>query len=336
MNRRINIQFLAQVRQEAKYIPTAAASLGLGIASLGWALENAAPLGGAGQIVGAVIAAILLASVAGKFALHPSLIISELRHPVAASILPTFAMALMVVSKALGAGFPTAGQAVWLFAVMLHLVFLAGFVWCHLRSFSFTDMVPAWFVPPVGIITAALTSPGEAFAPLAGALLLFGLSSFAVLLPVMVYRLIFHPEIADAAKPTIAVLAAPASLSLAGYLSIEPQPSLLLVAVLLGIALLLTVVIYMALIRLLRLPFSPGYAAFTFPLVIGATALYKAMHHFAANPLTEAYAGILQHMALAELIVATLMVSYVAVLYARALSRALLARQAERAIMEAE
>ncbi|MCW1889915.1 hypothetical protein OK016_13235 [Vibrio chagasii] len=31
----------------------------------------------------------------------------------------------------------------------------------------------------------------------------------------------------------------------------------------------------MAFFKLLRLPFSPGYAAFTFPIVIGATALFK-------------------------------------------------------------
>ena len=50
---------------------------------------------------------------------------------------------------------------------------------------------------------------------------------------------------------------------------------MLLVAVLLGIAVLMTGIIYLAFIKLLRLPFSPGYAAFTFPLVIGATALFK-------------------------------------------------------------
>jgi tellurite resistance protein TehA-like permease len=36
--------------------------------------------------------------------------------------------------------------------------------------------------------------------------------------------------------------------------------------VLLGIAVLMTGIIYLAFIKLLRLPFSPGYAAFTFPL----------------------------------------------------------------------
>ena len=320
------ISLFSSMRHESGRIPTPAAGLGLGIASLGWAVENALPLGGAAQIAGAALSSFFLTSVAGKFLLHPLLILKEMRHPVLGSILPTLAMGMMVVSKALSLHAPAAGEALWFAAVTLHLLFLAGFAWCQLRAFTFSSMVPSWFVPPVGIVTAALTSPGGAFAPFADALLLFGIASFALLLPVMVYRLIFHAEIADAAKPTIAILAAPASLSLAGYLSVEPRPSLIVAAVLLGVAVLMTAVIYIGLIRLLRLPFSPAYAAFTFPLVISATALFKAVELFAADPATTEYADILYRMATAELAVAALIVTYVTWLYVRAGGKALLGR----------
>lgn len=312
------------IREEVERVPTPAAGLGLGIASLGWALENAGPFGGAAQIAGAALAFILLACVAGKFLLRPELLFKEMRHPVLGSILPTLAMGMMVVSKAVSIRAPSIGEGMWIASVALHLFFLAGFAWRQSRSFTFSSMVPSWFVPPVGIITAALTSPGGTLAPFANLLLLFGGASFALLLPIMVYRLIFHSEITDAAKPTIAVLAAPASLSLAGYLSVESRPSLVLVAVLLGVAVLMTSVIYIGLIRLLRLPFSPAYASFTFPLVISATALFKTMDLFAANPATAEYALLLRRMATAELVVAAVMVAYVAWLYARAGGNALL------------
>lgn len=326
------------VWRESGRIPTAAAGLGLGIASLGWAIENVAPLGGTAQTVGAMFASLLLACVAGKFLLHPLIVAEELRHPVAGSILPTFAMGLMVVSKALSAHAPVIGGALWLLAVSVHLFFLAGFAWCHLRGFKVETMVPSWFVPPVGIVTAALTSPGAAYAPFADVLMVFGVASFALLLPVMVYRLIFHPEIVDAAKPTIAILAAPASLSLAGYLTVTPEPSLFLASLLLGVAVLLTAVIYIAMLRLLRLPFSPGYAAFTFPLVISSTAMFKAMHLFAAHPVTTAYADALRHVATAELVVASLIVFYVTCLYLRAGGKAIMAkpRMAARLAREAQ
>lgn len=321
------VSVFRRVRNASERVPTPAAALGLGIGSLGWALESAAPFDGAAQIAGAALASVFLACVAGKFMLRPMLVLKEMKHPVLGSILPTLAMGTMVVSKAVFTRAPFAGEVLWVAAVMLHLFFLAGFALCQFRAFTFSSMVPSWFVPPVGIITAALTSPGGDLAPFANMLLLFGGASFALLLPIMVYRLIFHSEIADAAKPTIAILAAPASLSLAGYLSVEPRPSLVLAAVLLGVALLMTAVIYIGLLRLLRLPFSPAYAAFTFPLVISATALFKAINLFAANPLTTEFAVILHRMATAELAVATLVVAYVTWLYAKAGGKALLRRE---------
>lgn len=135
------------------------------------------------------------------------------------------------------------------------------------------------------------------------------------MLPIMLYRLIFCEPIADAAKPTIAIMAAPASLSLAGYLTMTSQPSLIIVGVLLTLALLMTSVIYLAFFHLLKLPFSPGYAAFTFPMVIGATALFKTVNWIVATFGASNVSADLLITAKVELIVATLVVSYVAVKY---------------------
>ena len=178
------------------------------------------------------------------------------------------------------------------------------------------NMVPSWFIPPVGIIVADVTFPGvPELHGLATVLLTIGMASYAVMLPVMIYRLIFHPEVPNAAKPTIAIMAAPASLSLAGYLTVVKSPNLLVVAVLLGIAILMTVAIYFAFWRLLRLQFSPGYAAFTFPMAIGATALYKTANLVATYPDTETYVTQLRFLAHVELAVATVVIFYVFVLY---------------------
>ena len=51
-------------------LPTPMAGLALGIASLGWCLENALPLHGWGQIAGAVIASSLLFLLVCRFARH--------------------------------------------------------------------------------------------------------------------------------------------------------------------------------------------------------------------------------------------------------------------------
>ncbi|MFP8967440.1 TDT family transporter [Pokkaliibacter sp. CJK22405] len=295
--------------------PTPMAGLALGIGSLGWCWESAGDFHGWMQSGAAALAAVLLLILTLKFLCQPRLLLDDLAHPVVGSVVPTFAMATMVVSRALGLHAPALGAGLWLFAVMLHLAFLTTFLWHRSRAFELHHMVPSWFVPPVGIIVACVATPGGVWLGLSQWLLWLGIISYAILLPWMLYRLMFSHEVPDAAKPTIAILAAPASLSLAGYLTVIHQPDPVLVALLFGIAVLMTAVIYLAFIKLLRLPFSPGYAAFTFPMVIGATAQFKTAHLLSGAGFSASIVEQVQWLAELELIVATLVVSYVAVRY---------------------
>ena len=109
--------------------PTPMAGLALGIASLGWCWENFANLNGYGQLIGAAIASVLLMVLAIKFLLLSHTLKEDLAHPVIGSVVPTFAMATMVVSNSVGQFYLLAGDALWLFAVGLHLVFLISFLY---------------------------------------------------------------------------------------------------------------------------------------------------------------------------------------------------------------
>ncbi|PIB16378.1 TDT family transporter [Vibrio rotiferianus] len=305
-------------RTKAKVMgaPTPMAGLALGIASLGWSWENFAELHGYGQWISAGIASVLLAILGVKFLFHNHLLRQDLAHPVVGSVVPTFAMGTMVVSNSLGHFSPVAGDVLWLVAVALHIVFLASFLYHRAKDFELHHMVPSWFVPPVGIIVADVSFSGNpVLAPIAHGALVFGMVAYAVMLPIMIYRFMFTHEIPDAAKPTMAILAAPASLSLAGYLTVTATPSPVIIALLFGIAVLMTAIIYLAFFKLLRLPFSPGYAAFTFPMVIGATALFKTANWMEANGLAAHYVQQVRGLAGIELIVATIVVTYVALQY---------------------
>ncbi|MGS0692435.1 TDT family transporter [Shewanella sp. 0m-4] len=308
-----------KLRHRVSRLPSPMAGLALAIGSLGWAWESMMPsFGGQAQLAGASIASVMLLMLVAKFVLHPKVLMQELTHPVVGSVIPTFAMGLMVVSAAIGHFNHSIAVVIWLLAIGIHMVFLTLFVYYRAIDFKLDHMVPSWFVPPIGIIVAAVSFPHGAemqYQWLADAILTFGMLSYLVMLPIMLYRLIFCEPIAEAAKPTIAILAAPASLSLAGYLTISAQPSLIIVGVLLTLALLMTSVIYLAFFHLLRLPFSPGYAAFTFPMVIGATALFKTVNWVVATYGSSALSFDLLIAAKFELIVATLVVTYVAIKY---------------------
>ena len=203
-------------------VPTPLGGLALGIASLGaaWALvvpEQAETL----KLTAALVAAVLVLKVVFKFVLNPHLFREDLSHPVISSVMPTCAMATMVIAQAVLPYAELPGRALWVAAVAAHLLLLAGFVSQRISDFKFEDMVPSWFVPPVGIIVAAVTSPGMGFDGMVQYLFLFGLCCYFLKLPVMLYRLLFKNTIPDASLPTFAIMAAPASLSLAGYLTIS-------------------------------------------------------------------------------------------------------------------
>lgn len=307
---------ITKLSNHVSRLPTPMAGLALAIASLGWAWDSMLPnMDGRGQIIGAIVAAALLISLVVKFVIHPKILKDELSHPVVGSVIPTFAMGLMVVSNALGQYLPAQGRYLWLFAIMVHILFLGMFIFYRAIDFKLEHMVPSWFVPPIGIIVAAVSFPGNQYEWVANATLNFGMACYLIMLPVMLYRLIFCAPISDAAKPTIAIMAAPASLSLAGYLTINSHPSIVIVALLLSIAVLMTCVIYLAFFHLMRLPFSPGYAAFTFPMVIGATALIKTGHWLIQSFGESQFTGLIEQAAKGELFISTAVVLYVVYRY---------------------
>ncbi len=305
-------------------VPAPLGGLALGISSLGWTLENTGNFGGVLQLTGAAIASGLLLLLLGKFFLAHTVVLEELKHPVVGSVLPTTAMSIMIIANAYSRLNYSFGISLWLFGIVLHLALLIGFIYHHSQSMKLQQMVPSWFIPPVGVIVAAFAFPGGAFEELAHTLFWVGLISYGAMLPVMLYRLIFHPEVPDPAKPTIAILAAPASLSLAGYLHLISEPSVILVAVLGGIGVMMSALIYLAFFKLFRLPFSPAFSAFTFPLVAGASALFKLAHWMTSLNLQETLVSQVRGLAYLELYVAAVVVLYVVYKYTMHFAPALL------------
>ena len=301
-------------------VPTPVSGLALGIASLGVCFERVGQFNGLAQDFGAIISAVLLVLIFTKFVFHHHILKQDLAHPVVGSVVPTSAMALMVVSTAVHHFSLYLAVTLWLIAIVLHSMFFVSFCVNRFKGFQLHHMVPSWFVPPVGIIVAAVTFPNvPALYPLAYGLLMFGMLNYAIMLPIMMYRLMFEENVVEAAKPSIAVMAAPASLSLAGYLTIVSDPNPLIVAVLGGIAVLMSALIYLSLLHLLRLKFTPGFSALTFPLVISSVAMYKTSDWMDDTTLLASYAHTVHAFAWVEAMIAFLVVTYITVRFANVL-----------------
>ncbi len=293
--------------------PTPVGGLALGIASLGLAWERMLPETQIAEVAAAA-AALLLALMTLRFVLHPDTLARDLANPVVGGVVPTYAMGWMLVSISIHQVSDVLGTAVWLGALALHVGFLVTWARHQARSFHLSRMVPSWFVPPVGIIVAAVSYRGPQSGVLHGLALValyFGMLSYAVMLPIMFYRFIFHENIPVAAMPTLGILAAPASLCLVGYLTLIEAPEPLPVILLEGIAVLMTAIVYVAFARLLVLPFTPAFAAYTFPMAIGATAQFEVSGQLAQWQVSTELIAQVHTLAVVELWVATAVIGYV-------------------------
>lgn len=299
-------------------VPTPLAGLALGISSLGLLWKNVYGFGGEPA---AIVAGGLLSLLIAKYVLNPTLILSDLKHPILGSVFPTFCMALMVVSVSVSQYVEAVGLSIWLFAIVLHFTLFIIFGYFQSKNFNMKNVLPSWYIPPIGIVVSCVTfqhhlTSYEAFEPLAVFLLYCGFAFYAISLPLVLYRWLFLGEIPMLAKPTLGVLAAPASLTLAGYLSIERSINVdfMLWYVLLAIGMTLT--LCFLLVKLLKLPFNPGMSAYTFPLVISATATTLLTNYLHANNLHLQIANALHYVSVIEIGLATAMVIYISIRYA--------------------
>lgn len=322
MNNSAFSQVATRLTTRLTAVPTAAAGLALGLASLGWCADQLFAQHGQLQLAAALLALPLLLAVVLKFLSAPRLLQQELAHPVAGSLLPVICMATLVQSAALQhiAAGPATG--LWWLALIAHLSLLAGFLRHRLPHFALKDLVPAWFIPPIGFVVAVLSAPVSAplwlLQTLAGA----GLLIYLLMLPLMLYRLRRGSPLPAPQRPLLAILAAPGSLTLSGLLCLPlaatPTPALLLLS---AVALALTLRVWWQLPQLLRGSFNPAFAACTFPLVISATALLKLSGYLArqADPILQQLAQWQLGLAQLEFTVAMVVCGYVLVRYLRQL-----------------
>jgi len=292
-------------------IPSPLAGLALAIASLGLGWESIAHVNGAAQTFGALLASLILVPLFLKFIMNPAILKQELQHPVASSVIPTLTMATMVVANAIAHAYFQIGLAISWFAIILQLFFFGTFIFYRSKNFNFKQILPSWFIPPIGLALAIVTHPGGLPTTLSNIFLILGLLSYALLLPLVLYRLFFSGTLDNNLKPIITILATPASLLIVAYLVAAPEINSLLFGILLLVAILMTLYVYIVLPNLLRLPFSPTYSAFTFPLVVGAIALFKSAHQLLQEGIDIKWVSLITQLANIELIVATAMVIYV-------------------------
>ncbi|MDY3980911.1 MULTISPECIES: TDT family transporter [unclassified Paraeggerthella] len=292
-------------------VPIPTAGVALGLAALGNLLQ---PYTEAIHVVCGALAFALIALLAAKIVLFPNMIRDDLHNSILASVSATLFMTLMQLAVYLAPAAYELAFAIWAAAVISHLALMGWFTARFIAHFKLHEVFPTYFICYVGIVVASVTSPTFAMTGAGHMLFWFGFACYLVLLALVTYRYAKH-EIPEAARPLFCIYTAPMSLSLVGYLATAADPNPLFVAAMLVLAQALFVLVLSKLPRLLRLRFYPSYAAMTFPFVITATALGKALFFFRASGVALPEA--LDLLFVAETAIAIVMVAYVFSHYVR-------------------
>lgn len=253
--------------------------------------------------------AIFLTALLLKIILAPDAILQEMKNPLIAAVSPTFTMALMILSSLYMETF-VVWENIWWFAVVLHFALMLYFTYRFVlrTALTLSHIYPSWFIMYIGMGVMPLTAGTRAPA-LMDAVFYSCIAFVVILVPIVLVRVFIMRNLEVPTLPLITILCAPLSLTLVGYLAHFETKSVTLVATLVLLAQLLYVLVLTQLPKLLRLPFYPSYAAFTFPLVICATALTNTLQYLGyASDFATALITI-------ETLFATVMVLYVTVRY---------------------
>lgn len=255
-----------------------------------------------------ILASIILIFILGKLIIDFKDVLENLKNPVMASIAPTFTMGIMILSTYINKLSSSVALSIWVIGLVLHIILIVYFTLKFILKFDVNKVLPSYFIVYVGIVVGSITAPAHNLAKVGQGLFWFGLVSYAILLPIVIYKVFVIKKIQEPLKPILIIFAAPASLCLAGYLASFPEKNMTIV----GILAVLSVIMYLGslviLPKLLKLKFYPSYSAFTFPLVISAIAI-KQTNGFLIKKGTEIV--LLKYVVYFETIVAVLIVAYV-------------------------
>lgn len=288
-----------------KRMPISISALILAILSLGNLLQSYGNI--YRNILGFIGVGLLVVFIL-KLILFRDEVREDLKNPVIASVFPTFSMAIMIFSSYLKYFNHQLAGIVWSFGLVVHLVLLLIFTDRYVKYFKLEHVYPSWFIVFVGMASASVTSLTVDKQIIGKYALYFSGGSYIILLILVIKRFIDFKEVPEPVRPTFAIMAAPASLCLAGYLNSFIIKEINLVYLLLAVSQITYFIVLFKLPELLKIDFYPSFSAFTFPLVITALSLKLSNAFLIGRGIDLA---VINYLVKFEELVALSMVAYV-------------------------
>ncbi|EOO27884.1 hypothetical protein IIU_05867 [Bacillus cereus VD133] len=302
-----------------KSIPIPICGLILALVSMGnlIKLQGFITFGNVIGIIGIILESLILLKIIFQWE-HT---VDTLKNPIVASVSPTFTMGLMTICTYFVGFFSNSNyiKVIWLIIIVIHFILMIYFSYFFLisKKISITDIYPSWFIVYVGMGDISVTS-NNFYPELGRNMFWITFALYIILLPVILKRVFIVKNMEEPTLPLITIIAAPGSLCLTGYMNAFNDKNLFFIIALLALSQILYFIVIGHLPRLLKLKFYPSYAAFTFPLVISATAVTTVNTYFNFLGMNNFLISLL---AIMESIVAFIIVLYVLFRYLSFLMR---------------
>lgn len=294
------------MKKYLKNTPFSITSIMLGTASLGHLFADYRFFL---YITFSIIALVLWLVFVLKFIIYFKIVKKELQEPGVFAIAPTFTMGSMMLLINIEPFIPKLSLFSWIILIILQLLIMAIFTYYFIiKNFTLQNFIPGWFVMYAGTGIIAVTA--VYFNSLLVGQIFFGFSLVIniYLFPLLAYRTIKY-KLPQNTYPTIAIFAAPLSLTLLGYLNSYSNYNLILVMGLQFFAIIMTMFVIFKLFAILKNGFYPSFAALTFPFVISASCVVEVY---------EKYEIVFLHsIMILEIIFSTIMILFVIGLFIR-------------------
>lgn len=224
-----------------------------------------------------ILTFILLVLIALKYVICFKMFNEMLENPEMMGIFSCYSLTLMIWAGYL----PTfigdfQAQVVWWIGVLMHYTNMVIFTYKYVIHFKLPTLLPPWYIVYVGFALTGFSA--QNFAPhwVGIAAFYIGFIGFWIIFFLLIYRSRISP-IPRMDEPTLCINAA-IGICLTTYVRNFTNPSLLVIAFLYIVSLAIWIWIIFRLPKMLKLPFYPTDAAFSFPFVVSAIASLETMN----------------------------------------------------------
>ena len=245
-----------------------------------------------------------------KIVKFPKVCKKEYETVVPCSLYAGFTMVLMILGSYYFDFIPALGKGMWAVGLCVHAVHILVFTYRNvIKKRDINTFVPSWFVTYNGILVSCVVGGAMNAAGILKYVAYYGIIIYFIIIPIMIWRLL-KVEVKAPVYHTMAVVLAPCSLCVVGYLNVIPNPNQTLLYILYACVLASLLFVIIKLPKFFSFPFAPGFAGMTFPMAIGIVASTK-MAGYLTGIGNEALAAIVKQISGIQVYLTTMIIGYV-------------------------